>query len=1480
MNFSGSSLSTVSDHGRSRHSKSQSEKDDFDREENTSIVPFHQQESIRSTVATAAVSIFSRLILLRGVLTAAGKGETVLEAAVTETISEVEQTLHELLSQVPEDDAQLNARVTDDADHTSPSIDLRGTRDPDTLNRTIALLRQRVLEDQVLEKQQADERFLVEQSMSRRIDQLENVNHQLQHDLLVLQGDGGVELQKTFLSLDLANILTHGHTERHFQHNVLELIELLSDDRVRDAAGDERFRSAFDRIRELERDLQRLSDKSEIMKRRVMEERRKVQSEKVHQERKMKDLRIRIEDLERIIQQDKSQWAKMESELSTLKADKEALLQNVELAEQKVRTERQKFFVKLAEVTMKAHHEQLRREVDFELLPDPENVDLAKQIASTGIATDVSEEILEKIISVTNRPDDPSRLASADYLVDRVEFLTREVNVLRTLASRSFENEFIERAASLDATEDVQRVLSYCRDTNCPIPPDLTRMRADNETLSLYSADSNAKEIARVLRLDAKVAARRLHTASKKLLSLEDYILEAFCGDTVASGLLRPANASSPTPNLAARMTKQQSQSDDHGDPSNDAGPMLEEVAKVERLEYQIRERVLEGSRTIRRLTAEVAATEKFRAAERLLWAKQWKVMLDVLPYSIAADINMEGLAALEHQTVRTEILQAHHRHVVALEAERQSLLAEVEAAKQRSLEAIKEQELAAAAKLAALKLQAQQLRASSPTLKKTDSRTYDEDSDDERRKRKVVTTEHQTQTVAPPRGLDDWTQVDNELKLRQGKQASTNTNMVDRSDRGVQAHVLGLDVSVEADLEPPKPPFDEDAAQALFKNLQSMLQQPKSQPKVQEKIPRRILCPQCGDSISVFRPAPDAPEKGSQTEGTNRNKKCDESPAMVFVSIVSSSPMPHGALAAAEGIGEVKVNSPLQLSLLLLPITAAKGIANLIDLAPSGSSIGACLSKKDIHSGIELSALLASVAGERIVVCNERLARALKGTSPSIFKVRRSRNTADIDGQPVFELDLLGSAEPSFLTETEEITLLTEDSEDEGVVSFVDTAVQCTDVVIMTNDEFNSMKRQGGTPTTPLVRPFSSGSNRIGTPKKSHSTATGGATSRPTTAAMKQLTMSMGYQLTNRDYEDSVRQLCTSVHPLLNKDCVLLDYSGDLNTCRLLQQVAALCNARFLLRMRESEQEQQLKLHAVSSLSSLLSDLGCTDSATLPSPVPFFLLTEWSPDAEAQLHVRQSTTISEAFAPVLNAVADACRKNRIASRSGGKNQAVADLDALQAKVSELDELLRRTAQHVGGAQIAGSFFGRSTGSYESVLGSVAGSPDFPTAPSAEAARPPLHRSNRLPSLLDDDGTSSDDDAVKGRSEKKLLAEFASTRRPSRVLVKPLSKTASIRKTINLDTEGTTSQPHELSTLRFAPSAKTPPILKPLRQQENIEIVRRSNSPPLSNPVRRGLRPLAVTPLSPKGSSDIVSSASMIGEITEAFMERFATSPK
>jgi hypothetical protein len=471
-----------------------------------------------------------------------------------------------------------------------------------------------------------------------------------------------------------------------------------------------------------------------------------------------------------------------------------------------------------------------------------------------------------------------------------------------------------------------------------------------------------------------------------------------------------------------------------------------------------------------------------------------------------------------------------------------------------------------------------------------------------------------------------------------------------------------------------------------------------------------------------------------------------------------------------------------------------------------------------------------------------------------------------------------------------EELAAAEAGEEEEGTADYLedvetaDSAAQCTDVVILTNDEFNHLKRQGGTPTAPSLRPCSG--SRIGTPKKS-SERSGLPPSRPTTAAMKQLTATLGYQLPNKDYEDAVMQLCAIVQPSQPPESP--EYQGDLNTARLLQQVAGLCNARFLLHMRESEQEQQLKLHAVSTLSSLLSDFGCTDSAALPCPVPYFLVTEWSrEDMEHRTEIRAATAIRDAFAPVMNAIADACQRNRIASRSGGKKQTAADLEALNVKVAELDELLRKTAQHVGvlepaRCQDSGSDFLR--GSFVrlgSGPGTVSSSLDLPAG-----SKPPLAR-RRLPSMIDDGleslGGSDDDEGPPERCERRLLSELA--RHPSRrVLVKPLSKTASIRKTMSLDPGAAHgSSPSELSAFRVSASTRTPPqALRPINQQRQdgaVEIVRRSNSPPLSQLKKRGLLPLTGSPPPSAGNVDVLPCSAVLEGLTEAFMERFAKTPK
>jgi hypothetical protein len=688
-----------------------------------------------------------------------------------------------------------------------------------------------------------------------------------------------------------------------------------------------------------------------------------------------------------------------------------------------------------------------------------------------------------------------------------------------------------------------------------------------------------------------------------------------------------------------------------------------------------------------------------------------------------------------------------------------------------------------------------------------------------------------------------------------------------------------------------------------------------------------------------VFRPAPNQPEKAAQTEALpeprtasvgrrsvqKRKEKCNEAQVeRIYIAVVAAAPgysIPRSEVlenclplftAESQSANEWVCSSDDVAG-------AAAAVFQLRQSAELSRStyVGACVTSDErLTATAFCTGLARSSTSGRQIMCNKRLAELLQvdASSACVASIRPVKPQT-LNGRLAYKVQLVKTtkmpklmkeddgADGAFLTSTpdethdgqdggaieavdsdddadgeEPILALEEDSpsqlganeaeedDEEFPVMMTDAEAQCTDVVILSNDEFNSLKR--GTPTAPPLRPYS-GSSSHGIPKKVEK---GLPPSRPSTASMQRITASLGYELPNRDYEGAVMRLCWALHRSHQADdsTIMLSRQGDLTTPRLLIQLAALCNVRFLLGLRESDQEQQLKLQAVSALSSLLSIFGCTDSATLPSPVPYFVVSDWRPEMASA--APPATAISDAFAPLISAIADACQNN---SRSRPKKHAAADLEALMGKVTELDEMLRAATRRAG----------------------IAGAPPPATkaltlAPDSKDL-PPLARA-RLPSMIDD-GVDSD-----GDPEHEGLDNGRARRLIQRVLVKPLARTASIRKTITLDQKKVSQEVDAPSVMRTPPQPLRPLQAAQRRDDAAEAIVRRSNSPPLSQAKKRGLQPLGgssagmapwaqgqgltspwaqgqglTSPLSP----GLLSTPVLTG-ITEAFVERFGNSPR
>ena len=603
-------------------------------------------QSIRGMVICCATSVIERLQVLQQVLEyRLPSTHELIGVESRAAVEEVQKIFDDVLNGIPEDDF---------------GVDTSAASDLDDLHHIIGALRHRILNEKVAHRATQQLVDTLKAKAVRREESFTYVKNELQKDISTLRRAVSGNLAQlpdpdgVFSTLDMMLLITNSDADANVAQMLQDLMSLLKDEEMQKRVQESNFIGSMRKIQELREANEKLERQMKALSQRAQDEVAKMKVKLVKAERNQNTLLSRVGTLEH---ENGELSRRLNEELesnSVLRADNDAMAQQIFMHEEILTREKSHLMVQLASLSVRLHAEQQKQRKKWTVDPDALDAEFAKLINMSGKIPDgmKSSEVVERLLRLVNRENDPRKVATIEAMKERLVYLAKEVELWKEESIQTAVERNQASSRTVELEEDITRIQGFAHDNELELT-NLAVARNEASHCDTLSLDFDYRPIIRTYRADTSIATRRLRTLKERLdITLKQTKIMSDKEAAVAKA------AEQERQRLAAENSDSDSEENQQdGQELGTSEALIEAVEKMEMFMVSMKDRVTTDASEIRALMAANEIEKHAQEKERELWLKEWTALMAQLPPALAAKIDSSGVKVLKDVRVQ-RILQ------------------------------------------------------------------------------------------------------------------------------------------------------------------------------------------------------------------------------------------------------------------------------------------------------------------------------------------------------------------------------------------------------------------------------------------------------------------------------------------------------------------------------------------------------------------------------------------------------------------------------------------------------------------------------------------------------------------------------------------------------------------------------------------------------------------------------------------------------
>jgi hypothetical protein len=595
--------------------------------------------SVRTMIVRAASDVMERLSVLMRVLEyRAPELWSIVSVEARNVTYDTQKSFEKLLSDLPDD----NFEIPTDFSCT----------DVDELHHTITALRHNVLNEILSHKATRAQCAALEARALRREESFTYIRQELQKEICMLQRalSGNPTMAQDpnglFATIDVMLLLSEAKDDRNVAEMLQDLIGLLKDEENQRKVGESRVISSLQKLSDAKAEVERLQRQVQAISQRSIEEVSKMRLLQIQAERQLSRaesranvLSVENAELQRKLHEETEQCKQ-------LRADNEAMTQQIEMMDEILAKEKNNLLVQVASLSMKLHAEQQKARRKWTVDPETVDVEFARLIAMSGKVPESAKktDVLARILNVTNRPDDPRKVATVDAMKERLLVLSKEMELWKEEAITVATEKNRAAAKTIELEEDITRIQGFAHDHQLELVP-LAAARTEASKVNTMSHDVDYRPIVRTYRADTAVSTRRLRVITDQI--------QAVIAKKADPNASPAAKALDPDASDSDSLS-----GEDEDSRLGGVEALLRAIDDLEKTSVDLKLRVQEDAHEIRSLVSSAAISDLAHENERELWLEDWMKLVAQLPPALAARINVDGVKVLKNEKVKNLLQQ------------------------------------------------------------------------------------------------------------------------------------------------------------------------------------------------------------------------------------------------------------------------------------------------------------------------------------------------------------------------------------------------------------------------------------------------------------------------------------------------------------------------------------------------------------------------------------------------------------------------------------------------------------------------------------------------------------------------------------------------------------------------------------------------------------------------------------------------------